>query len=296
MKEIGQEIQQARLEKGITLEEIAARSRIQVSHLQKIENGQLDFLPRPYVVAFVKTFAQIVGLNGEALIGRWREQEQAESLRRQEQQRPKAVATKAKNRRLPTALPAFKEREGAISSLLRQIPYLKEILIGFGMVLFMVALIYLVSRSEGENKQPAGDARPGAAQRNERSPERGIPFSEVAKEVAAKSQAGPRGGEMPAVLTLQAQFDGQSWLRVVSDGADTSDFVYRRGNTQSWQAKEKFKVNIGNAGAVTLFLDGKNLGKIGQAGQVATLTITREGIVEQRVNPVRPRRNAPQEN
>jgi hypothetical protein len=96
-------------------------------------------------------------------------------------------------------------------------------------------------------------------------------------------------------LTLQAQFDGQAWMRVISDGTDTSDFVYHTGNVQTWQAQERFKITVGNAGAVTLILDGKNLGEIAQSGRTATLTITRDGIVEKRVSRPRPRTAAPRD-
>ena len=134
MKEIGQEIQQARQKKGIQLEEIASRTHIQLSHLQKIETGQFDFLPRPYVVAFVKAVAQYVGLNGEALVKRWQEQErQAESalLQEQQQQVPPAKYGEQKTRAIRT--PATAAQPAAASLI--QSPYSRAILIGFGIVL-----------------------------------------------------------------------------------------------------------------------------------------------------------------
>jgi hypothetical protein len=173
--------------------------------------------------------------------------------------------------------------------VLGQLPYLKEILIGLAIILFMASLMYLTFHSKGENNHTAdpasGKARPFEQEQS---------FADVAQEHAQKFQSPAPVAETPTLLTLQAKFDGQSWMRVVSDGTDTTDFVYRIGNTPTWQAKEKFRVNIGNAGVVTLTLDGKNLGKVGEPGQVATLTISREGIIEKRATPPRQRSNQPQ--
>lgn len=291
MKEIGQAIQKARLEKGLTLEEIAAHTRIQISHLHKIEAGQFDFLPRPYVVAFIKTFAQQVELNGEGLLRRWREQAQAEpSLPIEQTASSFTPVETAKPKKLDTSMPAPEQQHPQFSRQ-GQLPYLKEILIGLAIILFMAALMYLTFRWKGENNRTADNVSEKA-----RPLEQEPPFAEVAKEHAEKFQSPASVEETPTILTLQAKFDGQSWMRVVSDGTDTTDFVYRLGDTPTWQAREKFKINIGNSGAVTLMLDGKNLGKVGELGQVATLTITRAGIVEKRTTPPRRRRTLPQGN
>jgi cytoskeletal protein RodZ len=290
MKEIGQEIRQARLDKGIKLEEIAERTRIQIAHLQKIEDGQFDFLPRPYVVAFIKTFTQQVGLNGEELIRRWHAHEHAEALRRQDEQLQKSAPTKTAPQQLPSALVPIRKTE--IPAPLH-LPYLKEIAIGFGMILVMAALIYWMLQSDGEHNQSAGNNSSGQTRNRERTSVREIPFSEVYKEVVAKSQAAAQ--PETTLLTLHAQFDDPARMRVISDGSDTSNVIYQAGERHTWQAKEKFDIRIGNAGNVRLILDGKNIGRAGPAGQIAYLTITRDGIVEQRFVMPRPRVTTPQD-
>ncbi|MDZ7305265.1 MAG: helix-turn-helix domain-containing protein, partial [candidate division KSB1 bacterium] len=188
MKEIGQEIQQARLEKGFTLEEIANHTRIQLSHLQKIENGQFDFLPRPYVVAFIKTFAQHVGLNGDLLIKRWRELEQVEAARAQEQPTQQPPHRKGPERRKTAVLTSSPKPMEPYAVPTSYFPYLKEILIGFGMVLVMALLIYLMSKTGGEKTKIEQDNPAQSSQLNQPSRVQEIPFSEVTKEVAAKAQ------------------------------------------------------------------------------------------------------------
>jgi cytoskeletal protein RodZ len=283
MKDIGQEIQRARLAKGVTLEEIAGHTHIQLAHLQKIENGQFDFLPRPYVVAFIKTFAQHVGLNGETLVKRWREREQAETSQLEELQRQQPMPHKDERK---TASVSLRPPEVAVAQSI-QIPYLKEIAIGLGMVVVMAGLIYVMSRAGDKQAHNGQDKQPGSVQE--------IPFSQVSKEVAAKTQAQEQLPTTTPELALQAQFERQTRVRLIRDGADTSIVVYRAGETQTWRAKEKFNIRLSVAGAVTLTLDGKNLGKFGQSGQIEYITITRTGVAEKYAVTPRPRTTAPRD-
>jgi cytoskeletal protein RodZ len=292
MKEIGQEIQQARQEKGIPLQEIASRTHIQLSHLQKIENGQFNFLPQPYVVAFIKTLAQYVGLNGEALVKRWHEQEPAAEATALPIPETPAVSKKIEQPRTVGAwAPAPNVKPDVALPI--SMPYLKALSIGFGMILFMTGLIYIISRSNSEktlaarthqNQNDAGK-KTGAVQET--------PFKDVASYVAAKSQ--PVVPPPPAELSLQAQFENRTRLRVVRDGADTNLTVYSPGETQAWQAKEKFNLRVSVAGAVVLTLDGKNLGRFGLPDQIQYLTITRDGVIERKGIVPRQRTIAPRD-
>jgi cytoskeletal protein RodZ len=291
MKEISQEIQQARLAKGVTLEEIAGHTHIQLAHLQKIENGQFDFLPRPYVVAFIKTFAQHVGLNGEALVKRWREREQAAISQLEEQQRQQPAPRKEERK---TASVPLRPPEVAASQSI-SIPYLKEIALGLGMIVVMAGLIYVMSRPGEEQAQNGRDNRPSSVQSNEPARVQEIPFSQVSKEVAEKTQTQEPPLAATPELTLQAQFNRQTRMRLVRDGADTNITVYRAGETQTWHAKEKFNLRLSVAGSVTLTLDGKNLGKFGQPSQIEYITITRAGVAEKFAVTPRPRKTAPRD-
>lgn len=289
MKDIGQEIHQARLAKGVTLEEIASHTHIQVAHLEKIENGQFDFLPRPYVVAFIKTFSQHVGLNGETLVKRWREREQSQISQFEEQQgqQPAHYEKARKTASVPLRPPAV------VVAQPLSFPYLKEIAIGLGMVVVMAGLIYVMSRPGDEQAQNGRDNQRNSARSSEPARVREIPFSQVSKEVAARTQAQEQLPAATSELALQVQFERQTRMRLVRDGVDTSIAVYRTGETQTWYAKEKFNLRLSVASAVTLTLDDKNLGKFGQPGQIEYITITREGVTNKFAVTPKPRTTVP---
>lgn len=69
---VGERLRVAREEKGLSLEDVAAQTRIPQRHLESLENGDWDKLPAPtYTTGFAKSYATAVGLDrteiGEAL-------------------------------------------------------------------------------------------------------------------------------------------------------------------------------------------------------------------------------------
>ncbi len=61
---VGERLRDAREEKGLSLEDVAAQTRIPQRHLASIEGGNWDSLPAPtYTVGFAKSYASAVGLD-----------------------------------------------------------------------------------------------------------------------------------------------------------------------------------------------------------------------------------------
>lgn len=69
MSELGQQLREARLEKGMSLDDVQEMTKIRKRYLEAIEAGDYKVLPGTfYVRAFIKTYAETVGLNPDELL------------------------------------------------------------------------------------------------------------------------------------------------------------------------------------------------------------------------------------
>ncbi|MBG0965687.1 helix-turn-helix domain-containing protein [Bacillus sp. SRB1LM] len=69
MTELGQKLKEARETKGLSVDQLHEVTKIQKRHLVAIEEGNYDVLPGAfYARAFIKQYADAVGLNGEELL------------------------------------------------------------------------------------------------------------------------------------------------------------------------------------------------------------------------------------
>ncbi|SFQ06700.1 protein RodZ, contains Xre-like HTH and DUF4115 domains [Priestia endophytica DSM 13796] len=66
MTELGKRLKEARIEKGLSLEDLQKETKIQKRYLAGIEEGNYDLMPgKFYVRAFIKQYCEAVGLNVE---------------------------------------------------------------------------------------------------------------------------------------------------------------------------------------------------------------------------------------
>ncbi|MCE5168125.1 helix-turn-helix domain-containing protein [Paenibacillus profundus] len=73
MSELGQLLKKARLEKGLSLDDVQEATKIRKRYLEAIEEGDYKVLPGSfYVRAFVKTYAETVGLNPDEILQYYR--------------------------------------------------------------------------------------------------------------------------------------------------------------------------------------------------------------------------------
>lgn len=73
----------------------------------------------------------------------------------------------------------------------------------------------------------------------------------------------PAGGHR---LTIQA--NSPTWMRVIVDSQPGKEMILKAGEAREWTAENGFTVSLGNAGGVTLNLDGQELPPVGKSGQV----------------------------
>ncbi len=69
IEELGKALAEARIARGLTLRDVERDTRISHKYLQSLEEGTLDEMPAPvYARAFMRTYAQYLGLNERVLV------------------------------------------------------------------------------------------------------------------------------------------------------------------------------------------------------------------------------------
>jgi len=66
-----EQLKKARLKKGISLQQMAAKTRIDLKFLEAIDNGNFSFLPDLYVKAFIKQYAKAIDLDEQETIKKY---------------------------------------------------------------------------------------------------------------------------------------------------------------------------------------------------------------------------------
>ena len=100
--------------------------------------------------------------------------------------------------------------------------------------------------------------------------------------------------EPAAAILLRLEIVDTVWIRAVADGERVLEGVYRAGGQlDPIEADKEVELKVGNAGGVSIALNGKDLGLIGPAGRVRSLMVTPGGV--EVLNPSPGRRTPSQE-
>jgi cytoskeletal protein RodZ len=68
---LSEELKAARIRSGLSLQQLAARTRIDLKFLEYIEDGNFSFLPELYVKAFLKEYVRFVGLDEKVIFNKY---------------------------------------------------------------------------------------------------------------------------------------------------------------------------------------------------------------------------------
>lgn len=80
-KSVAQHLQDTRVEAGLSLTDIAHTLRISQHYLQAIEDCNLDVMPeRVYTLGFIRSYAKYLGLNGEEIVKRFKNEIMGEEI------------------------------------------------------------------------------------------------------------------------------------------------------------------------------------------------------------------------
>ena len=82
-------LKDTRIQRGIGLEEIQTRTKINIKFLNALENGEFDLLPEPYIRLFLRAYSTEIGLNPEKLLNQFEQIDNKNSPKLKKEKRNK---------------------------------------------------------------------------------------------------------------------------------------------------------------------------------------------------------------
>jgi len=79
-------------------------------------------------------------------------------------------------------------------------------------------------------------------------------------------------------LVLEAFATDTTWLLVVIDKTNSKEVLMKPGDSVAWHAKNCFSLKVGNAGGIRLVFNGKEVGILGETGEVIKINLPGDRI------------------
>ncbi len=89
--------------------------------------------------------------------------------------------------------------------------------------------------------------------------------------------AAPEGGD-PNQVVLNLSATERTWLSITSDGKEIFSGILQPSQTKTLTGMDVAKMKVGNAGGLEIRWNGKEIGPIGERGQVKTILFTRDNF------------------
>lgn len=258
--QLGAKLQEARKKKKIELEAIAEQTKINIGFLKKMEAGKFDFLPELYVRNFLKLYLNFIGQDASDFLNEY------DSITKKSEPEPEITTISDEDLKKFKPPRQFKTR---FSNLIERIkPYIRQLnvlWIILGVVIIAVIIYSVIPDKDNGQLIQAG------------APVKSIveaPKSPVDTSVIVA----PKLVQKKNDLNLELKALERTWLQITVDDSAAQEHIFDRGMNHSWNARDRFKLLIGNGSGVRLFLNGKDLGPLGQTGQVVKFDVTEDGI------------------
>jgi cytoskeleton protein RodZ len=261
-------LQRARLDQGIDLATVAARTKIKAKYLQAIEAGDRQSLPGAFFYkSFVRQYAAFLGVDTRAI--------DAEIDRVLSTDPPLPLPTVVKQR--PVQLPSrsWTARTSLSYAALVVVLVAGARIDGWWHESGTVATKKTESRAPVlENTTPRTAPSPATELVSPASVSQVAARPAAAAPVAAAAKqdepAAPAGSKVELALTATEE----TWLSVSSDGTPVFSGLLEANQTKTVEGKEFAELRVGNAAGLEVRLNGKPLGTLGAHSQVRDLLIT----------------------
>ncbi|MFF0627685.1 helix-turn-helix domain-containing protein [Streptomyces sp. NPDC004296] len=249
---VGRALQQARVGAGLTVEEVSTATRVRIPLVHAIEQDDFSSCGGDvYARGHIRALARAVSLDPQSLIERY--------------------DADHGGRPTPTvAAPLFEAER--IRSEPRRPNWTAAMVAAIVAVVGFAGFTFFSSGNKHQGGPIASDTakadKPGPASRtiHPQAPQPPRP---------APSDSAIAGLPKDKVTIKVTAKDGQSWISAKdANGKLLQDGLLKQGESKTFTDKERIDLVVGNAGAVQLYVNGKEVKKVGDEGSVERLSYT----------------------
>ncbi len=272
MSSVGIHLRGLRERRGISLEEISRGTRIPTRFLEALEAERFEALPAPvFTRGFIRAYCQALGDSGD------------EALALFDGQRSPVAGGAARDAMpAPRVARAPRGRGAVLVSFV--------LLVVLGAALLAVTMLINPRSTEPPTAGTAPEGTPGPgvpapAGEAPPAPSSPAPAADMsaapapAAPAAPAAPVSPAGESIPAAIAslaadvaspyrLVARTTEPTWIRVRTGDGRSSEETLAAGEMREWVSEQPFVLTVGNAGGVSLELNGRMLPPLGARGAV----------------------------
>jgi transcriptional regulator with XRE-family HTH domain len=281
LNNLSEELKEAREKAGITLQQIAAKTRIDLKFIENIESGNFSFLPELYLKAFIREYSKLVGLDDKIILKKfdaakrgkaYDELGNAEDDIKKVKQEKEEIKPAKPQADISAFTPPFEtyestnQRPESLSGFAKN----KNLLIGAAVGIVVIIVIIYFAFIKGSSDIIVSEK----------------PYDEVQKEneqrIAQEAQKPPVSDSSlmsksdSLLVTLDAS--DASWIKVLIDGNKSDEFTLYSNSHKEIKGLRNIKMTIGNSGAVQIKLNNKPLNFYGNRHEVKFVSIDSTGL------------------
>ena len=260
---IGDLLRRERERQNLSIKDIEKATSIRALYIDAIEKGEYKTLPgEVYAKGFVRNYANYLKLNANEIVNAFNEE-----MHPQEELQDAAGSSSAEEARQEQSAERNREEyRGPKITSLESYPMEKKSH-GVRNALMMAAAVFVVAFAAliafGGDEEPSTPAPRAKTQTQQ-----GQKQTEAAPKPAADG------------VEMKLSFTDRCWTEVVVDGKTEFEGTAEKGKVLTLKGKDKVRITAGNAGALNYSLNGKDMGAIGQKGEVVEKTFTKENAAK----------------
>jgi len=250
MESVGTKLKNLRLQKGLSLEEVHKKTKIHLNILKAIEEDSLINFSPVYIKGFLKIYCKFLGVEPRDCMPDYKE--------------PQTTISHASDLRGKTPS-SFKITSLKLFSLKAMHIKPKAMVTVILILIFILGLFNLgkfisfkASHMSKRTELPVVISS---------KPDNRVAVSKLQNSPAIK------------IITLDIHAKENCFIQIRADSRVIFQNVLKKGRSESWQAKDKIELSLGNAGVVEIEVNGKRISGLGRRGQaLKNILITRDGL------------------